>query len=351
MQEEKSNVQVMLEGVGLFSKAGKVCGVKYPALKLRSQLLSGHAPTIKVTFGRASGPKARSFIPKSILDKLAEDSRDFEDERMNKTLEISPGRSQSHTDRFKPPAAALTPPIGAYNCSFSLVERRIRTANFHLRPQTKRRSEPPICPNHLESPRLLEPHVPSPISFEKQSARPSILTLSAGVHEGRFVLFNDMPTAYSKYRRVPSPDIARSKGKSHVRNRGFGPSFNTYQASYRLVQENLAHCAADFSKQTSRPPNALQMHDLDYERSFRLVEKRITAPDFCKSQKEKMHNSPLPAFMREGVSRLSLNTLMDKGLEMNNFAARKSSESPSKAGKTSTQSSPSPRRFQRLRTN
>jgi len=341
----------MLEGVGLFSKAGKGCGVKYPALKLRSQLLSGHVPSVKVGSGRVSGPKTRSFLPKSVLDQLLQEGRELEDERGNKSMEVSPGGdSQPRTDRFKPPPAALSPPIGAYNCSFSLVERRTCTANFLLRPQTKRRSESPICPHRLESPRVLIPHIPSPISFEKQAVRPSILTLSADVHEGRFELFNSMPTAYSKYRRVPSPDLARSKGKTHIRNRAFGPSFNTYRASYRLVQNNFGKGAADFSKQTGRPSNALQMHDLDYERSFKLVEKRITAPDFCKSQKEKQRKSPLPAYMREGVSRLSLNTLMDKGLEMNSFATRRS-EFPGKEGKHSTQSSPSPRRFQRLHTN
>jgi hypothetical protein len=352
MQGEKSDVQIMLEGVGLFSKAGKVSGVKYPALKLRSQMLSGYAPSIKVDGGRLSGPRARSFLPKSVLDQLVEESREEEAERANQSVEINTGcGSKSRKNRFKLPKASLTPPIGAYNCSFSLVERRIRTANFHLRPKTQRRSELPACPDHLDSPSPPQAHVPSPVSFEKQAARPSILTQSTDVHEGRFVPFNDLSTVISKYHRVASPDIARSKRGNHMRNSGFGPSFNTYRASYSLVQEDLGKGGAQFDKQTSRPSNSLQMHDLEYERSFRLVEKRVTAPNFCKSQKEKRLESPLPAFMCEGVSRLSLNVLMDKGLEMNSFSAEKSSESPQKTVRTSSQFSPSPRRFHRLRTN
>lgn len=353
MQGEKSDVQVMLEGVGLFSKAGRVSGVKYPALKLRSQMLSGHVPSVKVGGDRLSGPKARSFLPKSVLDQLVEESKEEETEKAHQSVEINPASNRkSHKNRFKLPRANQTPPIGAYNCSFSLVERRIRTANFHLRPKTHRRSELPVRPDHFHSTFSPQAHVPSPVSFEKQVARPSILTQSTGVHEGRFIPFNDLSTVISKYHRVPSPHISHSKPQNPTRNSEFGPSFNTYQASYSLVQEDLGKGGALFDKQTSRPSNSLQIHDLEYKSSFRLVEKRGTAANFRTFQREKRVKSPLPAFMCEGVSRMSLDILMEKGLEMNSFSAEKSAESPQKSVRTATtQFSPSPRYFHRLRTN
>ena len=349
MQEGKSDVQVMLEASGLFSKAGKVSGVKYPTLKLRTQLLSGHSPSIKPTIGTSIPPKARIFLPKAMLDKIVDDSAGPEIRAGGTITENSTGLGRQYRENWGKGSTArnTTPPVGSYDCSFALVEKRVRSPNLTLRKRTERRSEPPTSPDRLSSGTVLSPHIPSPISFTKQVPRPSITTQIQDVHEGRFQPFNDMPTTISKYRRVTSPDIAKGKRGAQRPASVTGPSFNTYRASYTLVQSDLGKFCPDFSKQIGHQPIQFPLHDLAYDRSFHLVEKRSTAPSFCPSQHRKTPQSVLPAFMCKGVSRLSLNILMDKGLEMNSFSVGKScASSPVKT----RHSSPSPKRFNRLAT-
>ena len=365
MSSEKSDLQMMLECVGLFSKAGRVSSVRYPALKLKDQMLSGVTPTVAVDrIGLPTRVKARQHVSQQEVERLIAQASEGEDRDVRKAREPEKSAaftSQSRGEREKATARRdQIPPVGAYNSHFGLVEKRVLTPNMHTRPKSQSRCSRPETPDRAQS-SLLQSHVPSPVPFKKQAPRPNITSMSAGVNEGRFVTFNDMPLMVSKYKRVSTPDLSKSRARTTRQSKGFEPTFNTYNASYRLVQEDLGKVGIEFGKQRERQPIlASQLHDLSYydRLNFSQVEQRVTSPEFYRvSSRPEPSESPLPFFMRKVKSRASLNTLTDKGLEMNNFGGLRVgslSASPQKQQtvhhslRQSVMSSPSPKKMRSL---
>ena len=363
MTSEKSDLQTMLEAVGLFSKAGRVSQVRYPALKLKDQMLSGVTPTVAVDrLGLPARVKAKPHASQKEVERLIAQASEWDERDVRKTK--SPERSTSFTSQSRVEREKATarrdqiPPVGAYNCSFGLVEKRVLTPNMHTRPRSQSRCSRAETPERVSSSVFQSQHVPSPIPFKKQAPRPNITSMSADVNEGRFVTFNNMPEKITKFKRVSTPDLSRPRAKTARQSKGFEPTFNTYNASYRLVQEDLGKVGIEFGKQRERQPIlASQLHDLSYHDrlNFSQVERRVTSPEFHRvSSRPEPSESPLPFFMRKNKSRASLNTLTDKGLEMNYFGGLRVvslSASPQKhqhSLRQSVASSPSPKKMHSL---
>ena len=356
---------MMLEAVGLFSKAGRVALVRYPALKMKEQMLSGVMPTVSADqLGLPGRVKAKMHASQQEIERIVAlavegDDRDV---RKSKEPEMSTSfTSQSRVAREKAAARRdQIPPVGAYNCTFALVEKRVLTPNLNERPKSQSRRQRAETPDHMQSTTYQSRHIQSPIPFKKQTTRPNITSLSNGVNEGRFVSFNDMPLIITKYKRVSTPDLGKTRARTSRVSKGFEPTFNTYNACYRLVQEDLGKVGVGFQKQRERQPNvASQIHDLSYEKvNYAQVERRVTSPEFYRaSSRPEPSESPLPFFMRKIKSRASLNTLMDKGLEMNHFGdlrVESMSASPQKhksvqhSPRHSIASSPSPKKMRSL---
>jgi hypothetical protein len=93
----------------------------------------------------------------------------------------------------------------------------------------------------------------------------------------------------------------------------------SYNSVYSQVEEDLGKVGIPFSKKLKRRPLMNPMHDLDYtDKPFTAVEPRAISPDFSKVL-SRPETSMLPSFMSMVPTRLAMDTLHDKMLEMNSY--------------------------------
>ena len=192
--------------------------------------------------------------------------------------------------------------------TFHLTAPRHKRANSTMPVKIKTRPKPKLKynPNHIQS----------PISFDKQLARPDLLKNSLDVNANRFIAFNHSPPALSNTRRISSPNFALYQGRkkslmySSLEDQ---PSYDpNYSQVFRSTERGLIAFEKLQGRRESRPKSTLVPRDIDYT----CVDKKVRSPLLGKTQ-PKPCDPILPAFMLEAITRG--NMITQKGLEMNSF--------------------------------
>ncbi|CAG9314749.1 unnamed protein product [Blepharisma stoltei] len=301
----------------MFSKFGKICQERFQILKHREEILSGRSPR-KSPRPQAPRSKSQQLSP----EKLQEILRDsiVSDSPQNKSPPKQSYAFMSQTrDEFykanglKSPA----PPCNHYDARYELVDKQPRKTDFRERPKTASRVRNQSKISDLENiPERPRTKLKGAIPLDKQLPRPSIVKMTNDVNEKRFEHYEDMPVVLGKYKRVSTPDIAKSKPRDDKFLHE--DVFPTYDTSYKLVSDDLGK-VANFDKYSPRKPILLShltnMHG--YKVNYGMVERRVSSPDFKKVGSRPESASPLPIYMQKINSRASLNILSEKMLEMN----------------------------------
>jgi hypothetical protein len=192
--------------------------------------------------------------------------------------------------------------------------------------QTYRPLEVPVQTpiNEAEHPKEVEPtrKLISAISFRKQLGRASFSAQGQDVNEKRFETLNLCPSVSSLHRRVRTPSMKQYLPRD---NRTFKTLefLPTYTPKFDFIMKDLGKTGMPFHRQLSKPSMEIKtMNDLVYEHTDApLLRPRVSSPDFAlTTSRHSKSGTPLPTFMHYNASRLSVQGVNHKMLEMNHFA-------------------------------
>ena len=228
----------------MFSKFGKVLTYRFHILLSKDKILS---PT-KVTRSSSLPKKPKKkALPKSILDKEMGSTTTEASKSTPKASSMF--RSQSREEFYKSNSVKnATPPLGYYNCKYTCVSKSPKAVIF--RKRAKSSSKLIKASNTTDT---FSKHVPkqknSSISFKKQVPRSDIFKNT--LNDNRFVTYNCMPEICSNFKRIPTPDISKIKGRGSLIKE---PEYcNSYNPDFKLVSQDLGK-VPEFSKYPDRKP-------------------------------------------------------------------------------------------------
>ncbi|OMJ81843.1 hypothetical protein SteCoe_17606 [Stentor coeruleus] len=199
----------------MYSKFGKVIAERFQILNHRDEILSGRVKKIRPPSAFARNePKSTSFdiTEEYTVDESPQEPEvsEVKEKILKNTVSFT---SQSREEFYKSTDKKIySPPIGHYNCKYSLVFKAVNAPKFKMRPPTKSRRKKLRSKSamgiSLEKPKQ---RPKSPLTpFDKQMPRPPITSLTKDVNEKRFACFNNMPAIYTKYKRVSTPNMSKS---------------------------------------------------------------------------------------------------------------------------------------------
>ncbi|CAG9314251.1 unnamed protein product [Blepharisma stoltei] len=168
--------------------------------------------------------------------------------------------------------------------------------------------------------RSLSPHVQSPISFEKQLARPEFLKWAQDVHHNRFIPFDHSPPISTKVQNIRTPDMSKYLGRETFKTYQDLSSQASYDPNYSAVKKNTEKGTIKFNKAQGRPPfHRITKSDIIIDSiNYSQIDSKTQSPDLSKSP-TKPCDKTLPAFMLSGTDRNALKHISLKTLEMNSY--------------------------------
>lgn len=314
----------------MYSKFGKVLAERFQILKHRDEILSGKVKKIKPPPVFSTNLKLTSidFLEsndhENSLNEVTEENQDrCQSEDLvhchtTKQKNSVAFTSQSRTDFYKSTDKKIVaPPCGHYDCKYSLVFKSVCVPKFKPKPKTvPRRGHKRVHSSKSERNEIKPKTRTFKEPFENQTSRPSITKSIKGVHEKRFIRFDDMPELCSKYKRAATPNM----GKGTER----GPLFKIkeaspdYKPSYKIVESDLGKVTS-FDKYSARKNGSKSQREDSrvYKPNYALVEKRVCSPDFRKISSRPTSATPLPSYMKSANWRAAIELINEKSLEMN----------------------------------
>ena len=306
----------------MYSKFGKVLAERFQILNHKDEILSGKVKKMKPppVFAKIHIKPSSSDLTDEILIEESINEPESPVSKKRKPKNSYAFVSQSRDDFYKATdKKVVSPPCNQYDCKYSLVYKSVRVPKFKPRPPTRsRRKTSQSISEYDLSPEKPKARVQSPILFDHQKSRPSITTLSKDVNENRFIKFDDMPSFYSKYKRVSTPNMSKGTERSSLfKAVEQSPDYNP---SFKLVNTDLGKVTT-FDKYSARKwENHSYRDDLrEYNPNYALVERKVLAPNFDKTSSRPASATPLPCYMKNVNWRTALGLMNEKSLEMNSF--------------------------------
>jgi hypothetical protein len=322
-------------GQGMFSKAGRFTSEKHMIFLKKEEILTNQRKFLRV-----------SNLPHIKLeeDDKPPEPKDEEQPRASTSphkkfrpivslFEKTQSRDELHVSRDPKPQA---PPIGFYNPKFKQVEKQALVL-FNYKNEKKLRAElgspksNSMCVYDVkefsrEIPEKPKRKIVGPLTFAQQVSREDSSPKKEGPHEMRFT-YIEFPPVSTKSHKILSPNISKSLGRDRSAlylNKQYSPD---YAPNFEFGRKGLGSCGPMFNKVSQRKPMlnlTMTISDQlpDPNNSIRAQSRPIRTPIFKSVlSRESDPTSPLPSFMQKSVnSRISIGTLSQKTLEINNYS-------------------------------
>ena len=291
----------------MYSSYGKQASNRYKILNEKEEILLGGHKIYHVDRPKFDKIFKRALSPESLMKMI---KKSMKDDRISAAKEASPSKNsasfmaQSREAFYRSNSSKAIGSSGMYNCKYDLISKRPRVTKI-VKEKPKSSSKPTENGYTFINPEKVSKHIPSPVSFEKQLPK---LTKKA---------ISTTPDPYDgeKPKKCVTPNIS----KYLARNYSYLPKNRVaacYEPSYKLVENNLGR-APSFEKYTSREPIVIEhlVNSRVYQPNYAIIEKRRSSPDLSKGKKPSL----FPEFMTTNSSRIGLNMLSEKMLQMNMF--------------------------------
>lgn len=156
------------------------------------------------------------------------------------------------------------------------------------------------------------------VDYKKQLGRDDFPKSTHTAHEKRFEMTGDIPRVSSKHRRVMSPRIKDYLPRDSA-TFATSLSLSQYSPKYDVVYPKTIR-EVNFNKYLGRKDKRREFTNLEYNSvNHSAIKPDKSIPDFSKSTARPSLKF-LPSFMHSTCSRLAIQQLNHKTLEMNNFA-------------------------------
>lgn len=142
------------------------------------------------------------------------------------------------------------------------------------------------------------------------------LHLTHSPHEKRFQSMAQIPPVCTKYIRCSVPDMAKGLPRGSI---AVGTSSPSYDPNKEAVMQRVWR-KLEFAKMRQRAPlfAGSPFRSEANEIGYTQVEPKVISRDFSKMQpRDKNPSLPLPTFMQDATSRVSLEHLTEKTIKMN----------------------------------
>ena len=291
----------------MYSKQGRQSASRFLILKHKEEILAGKVKKVapkKPQFGLH-----RKYLSPNTVRQLIEESVQAQHTPNESVVVPSSNFKAQSRQQFYQARNKRSHGPSAYNCKYEFVHAKVIVPNFDHYSRANSASRSARQPSEI-TPGKPRKRVSSGVGFAKQLPRPSSAEPVANQLS--------YPQKRCVEKRCSTPDFRkyRTRNTELVEER---MTLMQYSPSYKLVSADLGK-VPNFDQYLERQPMIIEhlVNSRTYKPNYSSVERRVSCPDFTRGMARPCSAGNLPEHMTSVNSRIALDTVSEKMLEMNN---------------------------------